>query len=81
MGDVLAEITLKNGGDLVRARDGHITEQNIRSVTVSALVDTGAKTLVINENIRKKLGLTIVNEFTATFAGDTKTSCNVTEPV
>jgi clan AA aspartic protease len=81
MGDVLAEITLKNGGDLVRARDGHITEQNIRSVTVSALVDTGARTLVINEYIRKKLGLAIVDEFSATLAGGTKTSCNVTEPV
>ena len=81
MGDVLAEITLKNGGDLVRARDGHITEQNIRSVTVSALVDTGARTLVINENIRKKLGLTIVDEFSAILAEGTKPSCIVTEPV
>jgi clan AA aspartic protease len=77
----LAEITLKNGGDLVRARDGHITEQNIRSVTVTALVDTGARTLIINENLRDKLGLTIVNEFSATLAGCSKASCNVTEPV
>jgi len=46
MGDVLAEIILKNGGDLVRARDGHITEQNIRSVTVTALVDPANRKLV-----------------------------------
>jgi clan AA aspartic protease len=81
MGDVLAEITLKNGADLVRARDGHITEQNIRAVTVTALVDTGARTLVINEDLRKKLGLAVVSEFNATLAGGSKTLCNVTEPV
>jgi len=81
MGDVFAEITLKNGGDLVRARDGHITEQNIRTITVNALVDTGARTLIINEDLRKKLGLAIVNEFHATLAGGSKTPCNVTEPV
>ena len=81
MGDVLAEITLKNGGDLVRARDGHITERNIRAVTVTALVDTGARTLVINENIREKLGLAIVSSFNATLAGGTKASCDITEPV
>jgi clan AA aspartic protease len=81
MGDVLTEITLKNGGDLVRVRDGHIAEQNIRSVIVTALVDTGARTLVINEDLRKKLGLTVVNEFDASLAGGLKTLCYVTEPV
>jgi clan AA aspartic protease len=81
MGDVLAEITLKNGGDLVRVRDGHISEQNIRSVTVTALVDTGARTLIINEVLREKLGLAVVNKFDASLAVGSKTPCSVTEPV
>jgi hypothetical protein len=59
MGTVFAEITLKNGRGLVLAQSGHITEQNIRSITVNALVDTGTITLVINEDIRQKLGLAI----------------------
>jgi hypothetical protein len=37
MGDLLAEIVLKNGGDLVRTRDGHITEQNIRKYILFSL--------------------------------------------
>ena len=51
MGNVYAEITIKNNGDLVRARDGVISENEIRTLTLTALVDTGATTLVINEDI------------------------------
>ena len=81
MGEVLAGITLRNGGDLVLARNGHIKENNIRSVDVTAVVDTGATTLIIGENLRKKLGLAIVGTRTATLAGGTKSFCNITEPV
>lgn len=81
MGEVYAEITLKNGGDIVLARNGHITEQGIRSATVTALVDTGATTLVMGEKLRKQLGLTIVETKTATLAGGTKSYCHITEPV
>jgi len=81
MGSVFAEITLKNGGDLVRVKYGYITEQNIRSVSITALVDTGATTLVIGEDLRKKLGLDVVDTFTVTLAGGTEASCDVTEPI
>jgi len=81
MGEVSAEIILKNGADIIRANDGHITEQNIRSVTVNALVDTGASTLVISENLRKKLGLDIFDTRTVTLAGGSKATCGVADPV
>jgi clan AA aspartic protease len=81
MGEVSAEITLKNGADLILAGKGHISEQNIRSVTVTAVVDTGATTLVISENLRKKLGLATVGIRPVTLAGGSKASCDVTEPV
>ena len=81
MGEVYTKITIKNGADLVLARNGHITEQNIRSVTVTALVDTGAMTLVMGEKLRKELGLNIVGTRIATLAGGSKTYCSVTEPV
>ena len=51
MGLVKTEITLKNVADKVRANEGLISEQEIRRVTVEALVDTGAWTLVINEEV------------------------------
>ena len=81
MGSVLAEITLRNGADIILAHKGHITEQNIRSFTVTALVDTGAMTLVISEELRKKLGLAVIGTRTVTLAGGSKTSCDVAEPV
>jgi clan AA aspartic protease len=81
MGNVCAEITLKNGSDLTRFKDGIISDKDIRSVTVNAVVDTGTVTLVINEDICQKLGLTIVGIRTATLAGGNKIDCKITEPV
>jgi len=81
MGNVFAEITLKNGSDHVLAQKGQIVEQDIRSVAVNALVDTGAVTLIINEDTCQKLGLTIEGIRTATLAGGNKIDCKITEPV
>ena len=57
MGTVYAEITLKNVFDEGKAREGLIREDEVRSVTVNAVVDTGASTVIINEELRQKLGL------------------------
>ena len=63
------EISLKNAFDVEKAREGSITEQEIRQTTVQALVDTGAWTLVINEQVREKLGLGIMGTDWATLFG------------
>ena len=81
MGNVLAEITLRNGADIIRAHDGSIPEQNIRSCAVTALVDTGATTLVMGEGMREKLRLDVIGARTVTLAGGSKASCNVAGPV
>jgi hypothetical protein len=51
------EITLVNAGDIRYADDGVITDAKIRRIKVDAMVDTGAWTLVINEETRAALGL------------------------
>jgi clan AA aspartic protease len=81
MGIVHAEITLKNAGDVIKARDGIITEQKIRAAAVTAVVDTGAGTLVINEETRQKLGLVIKGLRRATLADGASAAYQVTEPV
>ena len=81
MGNVFAEITLKNNGDLTKVRDGSISENEVRTITVTALVDTGATSLIINEDIREKLGLAIIKTGTASLANDIKMECKITEPV
>ena len=57
MGQVNVELTLKNAEDKTRAKDGHIKTEEIRQTIVEAVVDTGAGTLIINEETRQKLGL------------------------
>ncbi|MDR2730668.1 MAG: aspartyl protease family protein [Treponema sp.] len=81
MGNVFAEITVKNAGDIIKAKDGIIAEKDVRSVTMKALVDTGATTLIINEELSRQLGLSTVATRTANLAGGGKGSCNITEPV
>jgi clan AA aspartic protease len=81
MGIVYSEIILKNAGDIAMVDRGIITEKEVRTVAVRAMVDTGAGTLVINEEIRDKLGLsTKALRRTALTDGVSKIY-QVTEPV
>jgi clan AA aspartic protease len=81
MGNVYAEITVKNNRDLFNAQDGIILEKDVRTVTLTAVVDTGATTLVINEDTCQKLGLSIVEDRNINIAGGATMACKVTEPV
>ena len=62
MGLTHVNITLKNSGDVSLNRRNMIGEEEIRTLEINCLVDTGAMTIVINEEIRKALGLDIIGE-------------------
>ena len=81
MGEVRTEITLVNAGDAVKARDGFIPQSEVRRLTVNAVVDTGAWTLIINEATREKLGLLVEETGETTVAGGGTVPSQVTEPV
>ena len=81
MGIVHAEITLKNAIDVGACRRGIIKESEIRETVVKAVVDTGAMTLVINEELRRQLGLGIVGAKVATLANNAKESVKIAEAV
>jgi clan AA aspartic protease len=81
MYEVHTEITLKNGEDLIRARDGSIKATEVRQVTVDAVVDTGAWTLVINEETRAKLGLSVLGTDWVNLADGGVTNCVIVGPV
>ena len=81
MGNVFAEITVKNALDVGLARAGQIAEQDVRTVTLTAIVDTGATTLVINEDIFNTLGLSVMETRNINVAGGGKVLCKVTDPV
>ncbi|MDR0496645.1 MAG: aspartyl protease family protein [Treponema sp.] len=81
MGTVFADITLKNAVDEGGVREGRLKEDEVRSVTVTSIVDTGAGTLVINEELRQKLGLAIVEERNSRLANGMWVPTKLTEPV
>jgi predicted aspartyl protease len=81
MGIVHTEITLKNSCDVTSVQRGFIKEPEIRQTVVQAVVDTGAMTLVINEQLRLQLGLGIVGSKVATLANNEKETVKIAEPV
>ena len=81
MGTVFADITLKNAFDEVNARNGLIREDEVRSITVKAVVDTGASTIVINEEQRQKLGLAKTKEKRSILADGSRVPSWRTDPV
>ena len=81
MGIIRTAITLKNAIDVYKAQEGFIKEQEIRQTNIDALVDTGAWTMVINETMRKELGLGITRTDTGTLADGTHSMYNIVGPL
>jgi predicted aspartyl protease len=75
------EVTLVNARDMGNAREGLIPDTRIRKTTLPAMPDTGAWTLVINEETRQKLGLAIEGAILSTLADGSTTKYNQTEAV
>ena len=78
---VRTPITLKNAVDEANVASGLIKDTEVRQLTLKALVDTGAWTLVINEDIRQKLGLRITGIDSGTLADGTDSQYNVAGPL
>ena len=81
MGTVFAELTLKNAGDVRIKEKGLIKDLEVHETTVKAVVDTGAMSLVINEEIQQKLDLSITNRHSVLLANGVRANCMITEAV
>ncbi|MDR1635976.1 MAG: hypothetical protein LBR93_01430 [Treponema sp.] len=81
MGTFTEEITLVNAGDISAARNGFILDTKIRTVTLEAMPDTGAWTLIINEETRQKLGVAILKMVESSLADGSTIPYGLTEPV
>lgn len=57
MGLTYANIELRNADDLAFVRKGLIGEDEVRQMTIHAMVDTGSIMLCINDSIKNALGL------------------------
>ena len=60
MGMVYADIELVNGEDIAMSRRHIIGQEEIRSMRVNMMVDTGSEYMCINEMIQEQLGLPTV---------------------
>ena len=81
MGYVHAEIGLVNSSDKEFARQYIIGEDEIRSMRVRMLVDSGAWMLCINENIQTILQLPFIEQRTHQMANGELATHNVVGPV
>jgi clan AA aspartic protease len=81
MGYTYADIELISVDDLALHRRGFLQEEEIKRMRVTALVDSGAHTLVINDHIKQQLDLAILEERTARFADETEVRVEVVGPI
>jgi len=79
MGHVNTQITLKNVDDIKQAKKGNLPKDKIRQATIDVMVDTGATTLVINEQLFQQLGLDVIGEREISLANDATETCKLTE--
>ena len=81
MSIVYTEVTLRNAFDVEIEAAGLIKDHKIRETTVNAVVDTGAWTIVINEETRTILGLRKLKTDTGTLADGTKVEYYLAGPL
>jgi len=81
MGMVQAEITLKNCNDEVFVHEGQKKPEDVRTVTVTAVVDTGSMYMAITEELSQKLGLIAAGERTVHVANGQRINCKTVESV
>ena len=81
MGLVHAEIELVRSADVVLYQEGYITEDKIKKMTVTALVDSGAYMLAINENVKAQLDLRVIDSQIAELADGSKIKLDIVGPV
>jgi clan AA aspartic protease len=81
MGITRDEITLTNAVDQGNVKRGLMAAKDVRTVTVTAVADTGALRLTMPESLREKLGLEIVKKVPATLADGEKLELGLTEGV
>ena len=79
MGEVKATIKITNAMDAAMHRRGLISQDQIRTVTVEAVVDTGAVRSCIPVDLQEKLGLQTVRHINAQMANGLTESVALTE--
>jgi clan AA aspartic protease len=81
MGAIYVDIKLTSVDDIALYKRGYVKEDQVKSITTKAMVDSGAFMLAINENIKIQLDLRKVDEQMAELADGQKRKLEVCGPV
>ena len=81
MGYVYAEVQLTNEDDLAFRRRGWAAENEIRRITTTALVDSGAYDLVLNRAVQERLQLPVIGRRPVKLADETIVEVDLVGPV
>ncbi len=81
MGLVYADIELINADDVTFARKKLLTDSDVKRLNVSAMVDSAAVMLAINETIKSQLDLTVLEYRTAQLTNDSILKLEVVGPI
>jgi clan AA aspartic protease len=81
MGLVYADIELFNFADETLCEDGYLPKDRIRKVNITAMADSGAIRLAINEKIKNELGLRVRQQLNISLADGTKRTLDVAGPI
>ena len=81
MGLIYADLELVSAGDLELARKGYINKEDIKKENVTALVDSGAYMMCINEHIKAQLDLPVMDTIEAELADGSLQTMEVVGPL
>ena len=81
MGEIRTEVKLENADDRALVRRGHGTESEVRRTTVDGIVDTGAVTLMLPQNVVERLGLERQGTAFVTYADERRDERALAGPV
>jgi len=81
MGEVRIKVRLTNAGEEVLAQRGFLKPEEIKSLEIEAVVDTGAVRCVMPARIMEQLGLKISTRRQVQYADGRFEEVNVTQPV
>ena len=81
MGLIYADLELVSAGDVELNRQGYIKKEMIKKVNITALVDSGAYMMCINEHIRNQMDLMKTGDSEAEMADGTIIKVDVVGPL
>jgi len=77
----MTKLKLTNYVDLEKAREGLLRDEEVRRVELEALVDTGASTIFLPEDVFEALGLRRIRDTPVFLADGRSIACAWTSPV